>query len=203
MPAAPDTHDTPDGHGSLNPAWARACETLSHVVIGEAEATARLVGFGWQGDPKAPADYNTLCGAYARSSFTGQPLPVSDRHCDSTIYTTIAANLSYRFWHDVTHVRLGFGFDLKGEMKVAESHLDVLRARGLGPSTPEYWLFHGDTLIQAVSGEVTGAFPEDQACFARSALELGLAPAIRNQLRARLLGDPQAGHEAGRPEAAG
>lgn len=162
---------------------AEAGDTLNRFVRVEAANVARHVGFGWRGDPQAPADYHSLLSAYVRSRATGRPLPVSDQHSDTTIYTTAEANLAFRFWHDLTHVRLGRGFDLAGEMAVASAQLDVLRAAGLGPGSLEYELFHIDTVGQTLCGAATGEFPRDQACFARTSIELDLSRAIRAELR--------------------
>jgi len=147
-----------------------------------ADASARMVGFGWRGDPDAPTDYRSLLHAYATSQFTGTPLPVSDEHMERTIYVDHAGNLAFRFWHDVTHLRLGLGFDLDGEIEVSRAHLDILAATGFPPGSLEYELLHADTLGQTLCGAATGRFPADQICFARLTLSSTLAVAIRGEL---------------------
>jgi hypothetical protein len=164
------------------PSFDTACMNLRWFVLVEANAMAQLVGFGWQGDPKAPADYRSLLRAYVRSQVTGCPLLVSDEHADRTIYGGQAGNLAFRFWHDVTHVRLGRGFDLDGEIKVAVAQLDVLAAAGFKPGSLEFELMHADTLGQTLCGAATGEFPRDQACFVRLSLESSLTRAIRAEL---------------------
>jgi len=173
---------------TLSPAMTlqEACTNLARVVCIEAEAMARLTGFGWQGDPQAPADYRSLLTAYARSQATGCPLPVSSDHNHATIYSGAPGNLAFRFWHDVTHVRLARGFDLDGEIEVALAQLDVLRALGFRPGSLEFELLHADTLGQTLCGAATGNFPHDQLCFARSTIGSSLAQAIRAQLEPRL-----------------
>lgn len=84
-----------------------ARQMLSFVIQERAIRTARDVGFGWQPDPAAPDKYEVLTAAYKHSKATGDALPVSDMHCESTVYTRPAANMAFRFWHDVSHVRLG------------------------------------------------------------------------------------------------
>ena len=155
---------------------------LRRFVQIEAGASAQMVGFGWQGDPDAPADYRSLLHAYARSQLTGAPLPVSDEHMERTIYVDGVGNLAFRFWHDITHLRLGEGFDLDGEIEVSRAHLDVLAAAGFPPGSLEFELFHADTLGQTLCGVATGHFPTDQICFARLSLTSSLTWAIRHHL---------------------
>lgn len=159
-----------------------ACANLRRFVLIEAGAAAQMMGFGWRGDPDAPADYRSLLHAYARSRMTGAPLPVSDEHADTTVYGDAEGNLAFRFWHDVTHLRLGRGFDLDGEIEVARAHLDVLAAAGFPAGTLEFEMLHADTLGQTLCGAATGDFPTDQICFARLTLTTTLAWAIRHHL---------------------
>ena len=155
---------------------------LRRFVRIEATAMAQMVGFGWQGDPQAPADYRSLLRAYVRSQVSGHPLPVSNEHTEPSIYGSAEANLALRFWHDLTHVRLHQGFDLDGEIEVANAQLDVLSAAGFQPGSLEFELLHTDTLGQTVCAVATGDFPKDQVCFARLSLESSLTLAIRAEL---------------------
>jgi len=159
-----------------------ACANLDQFVFIEATAMAQMVGFAWQGDPQAPADYRGLLKAYIRSQVTGCPLPVSNGHSEPSIYEGGRGNLAFRFWHDLTHVRLHRAFDLDGEVEVANAQLDVLAAAGFGAGSLEYELFHADTLGQTLCGVATGDFPQDQLCFARLSLESSLTLAIRAEL---------------------
>ena len=93
--------------------------------------------------------------------------------------------MAFRFWHDFTHVRLGRGFDLDGEVEVATSQLDVLDAAGFRPGSLEFELFHADTLGQTISGVATGDFPSNQLCFARLSIESSLTFAIRTEMEQR------------------
>jgi hypothetical protein len=143
---------------------------------------AQIVGFGWRGDPQAPGDYGSLLRAYVRSQVGGHPLPVSSEHTEPSIYGSVEANLGFRFWHDLTHVRLHQGFDLDGEIEVATAQLDVLSAVGFPPGSLEYELLHDDTLGQTICATATGTFPKDQVCFARVSLQSSLTAAIRAEL---------------------
>jgi hypothetical protein len=159
-----------------------ACANLNRFVTVIAETWTQFTGFGWQGDPKAPTDYGSLLQAYVRSQLTGEPLPVSNQHSDRSIYGSPEGNLAYRFWHDVTHMRLGLGFELDDEIEVANVQLDVLRAAGFEPGSLEYELLHADTLGQTLAGAAIGSFPANQVCFARLSLESSLSKAIRAEL---------------------
>jgi hypothetical protein len=161
---------------------------LRRFVLIEAGATAQMVGFGWRGDPDAPVDHRSLLRAHARSLLTGEPLPVSDEHMERTIYVDGRGNLAFRFWHDITHLRLGHGFDLDGEIEVSRAHLDVMAAAGFPPGSLEFELLHADTLGQTLCGAATGRFPTDQICFARLSLTSTLALAIRTELHRGVVG---------------
>lgn len=163
---------------------------LERFVLGLATYAGQLEGFGWVGDPDAPSDYDTLCRAYAHSQATGSPLPVSNRHDERTIYPTSDGNMAFRFWHDVTHVKLGCDFGLEGETRVAMAQLDILRGFGFDPRSPEYRLLFADTFGQTVYNLVVENFPDDQQGFVRTALVTSLADAIRQALR---LGEAGAG----------
>lgn len=158
--------------------WNEAAAVLTNFVLIEADAMARLVGFGWQTTPDAPTDFADLCEAYTHSERTGEPLPVSSDHSHSTIYLTPEANVAFRFWHDVTHVRLDQCFDPYDELEVAKAQLQILKAKGWGPDTWVYRLLRSDTLGQTIFGARTGTFPVGQAAFARADLEKGLEHAV-------------------------
>jgi hypothetical protein len=163
------------------PSYDTAHANLQRFVLIHAAAMRELAGFGWEAAADAPADYRSLLRAYARSRVTGSPLPVSDEHSEPSIYGGLDGNVAFRFWHDLTHVLLGRGFDLDGEVEVANAQLDVLHAAGFKPGTLEFELFHADTLGQTLCGAATGAFPRDQACFARVSLESSLTRAIQSE----------------------
>jgi hypothetical protein len=176
-----------DGSAQLTPltpstSFEAARANLRRFVLIEAAAMAQVVGFRWRGDPHAPTDYRTLLQAWVRCQLTGKPLPVSDEHSEHTIYGDDEGNIAFRFWHDVTHVRLDEAFDLDGEIAVAQAQLDVLAAAGFERGSLEYELLHADTLGQTVCGAATGGFPADQICFARVSLTSSLTWAIRQHL---------------------
>jgi hypothetical protein len=160
-----------------------AAATLENIVVGLAMFARQVEGFGWVGDPGAPTDYAALCQAYERSRATGAPLPVSDANNEQSIYPSVAANLAFRYWHDVTHVRMGCDFGLEGETRVALAQLDALRGFGFEPSSHEYRLLFADTFGQTVHNLVFERFPTDQVGFARATLASGVPQAIRRKIR--------------------
>lgn len=163
------------GHES----YAQASINLSRFVTAQAIAAERLVGFSWKPSANAPSQFSALKRAYLASTWTGQRLLVSDEHCEETIYISALENYAFRFWHDVTHVRMDQGFDLDGEIIVARSHLAVLTAAGWGEGSPEYELFRAETLGRALCFNASGQFPNNQPCFARRAVTSSLGRAIR------------------------
>lgn len=167
---------------------ADATARLEAIVIGLATFARQIEGFGWVGDPNAPDDYDALLRAYAHSAATGAPLPVSSRHNGRTIYPSSTGNLAFRFWHDVTHVKLECDFGLEGETRVAMAQLDILRGFGFDPRSLEYRLLFADTFGQTVYNLVVEAYPADQEGFVRTTITAGMAEAIRHALRVGEIG---------------
>lgn len=156
---------------------------LSRFVREQAERAAEELGFGWIGVPEAPSTLPQLRGAFQESQATAAPLPVSNLYCDDTIYIEPSDNVTFRFWHDVTHCRLGFSFELPDEWELTLWHLDQLAAAGLGPKTREYELFRLDLLGQVILLGIAGRFPIKQGEFSRTCAELGLDRGILHELR--------------------
>jgi len=176
---------TPKGRTSYVPATGPmgARINLSRFVREQAERSADDLGFSYIGTPEAPSTLPQLRGAFQHSQRTGGPLPVSNLYCDDTIFVEPDDNVAFRFWHDVTHCRLGFSFELPDEWELTLWHLDQLEAAGLGPETREYELFRMDLLGQVILLGVAGRFPFQQGEFSRTCLELGLDRGILHELR--------------------
>lgn len=162
---------------------ARQC--LSDFVRSQERHTTRVVGFGWIPCTDAPSTYEELQAAYARSTATGEPLPVSSAHTEPVIYTSAGVNLAHRFVHDVHHVRLGLSFQLDDELELALWHLDRLRAAGFGRHSLEYALFHADLVGQVFVNGLGHRFPADQEHFALDCVQLGLDAGVLLELRRR------------------
>lgn len=113
---------------------------LSWFVQQQADQTTEEVGFGWIGTPDAPATYPQLRAAFQRSAKTGDPLPVSNQYCDDTVFVEPSDNVAFRYWHDVSHCRLGLSFALPDEWELTLWHLDQLVAAGYPPTTLEFQL---------------------------------------------------------------
>jgi hypothetical protein len=156
---------------------------LARFVHAQAEQIAEEEDFGYVGVADAPSTYQQLRAAFQRSKKTGEPLPVSNLFCDSTIYPEPRDNLAFRFWHDVSHCRQGLSFSLEDEWELTLWHLAQLEAAGLGPATREYELLRLDLLGQVILLGVAGRFPFDQGSFTRACVELGLDAGILHELR--------------------
>lgn len=156
---------------------------LSRFVRHQADLAAEEVGFGWIGTREAPATYPQLRAAFAHSTKTGEPLPVSSEYCDDTVFMEPSDNVAFRFWHDVSHCRLGLSFALPDEWELTLWHLDQLLAAGYAPSSLEYQLLRLDLLGQVILLGIAGRFPFNQGEFTRTCHELGLDIGVLTELR--------------------
>lgn len=140
--------------------------TLSSFVEERAHRTATENGFTWRPDSHGPDHYPDLLAAYRRSRSTGEPLPVSDQFCDDTVYLDPKTNMAFRYWHDVSHVRLGLSFDLVDELELANWHLAELeRHTGQPPDSMAWHLLHADLVGQIYVMALVGRFPLNQGAF--------------------------------------
>lgn len=160
-----------------------ARQQLTRFVEDQAQHTADEVGFGWRPDSDAPDRYDVLIAAYQHSTENGDNLPVSDLYCESTIYTSPAANMAFRFWHDVNHVRRGLSFELVDELELANWHLAELTGTGLGPETTAWQLLHADLVGQISVMALVRRFPLDQGSFSIDCVRRGFDEAVLTECR--------------------
>lgn len=159
-------------------AIAAARQYLGLFVLRQALETADQIGFGWVEQPDAPDTYDDLLAVYDRSKATGEPLPVSDQHCDRSIYLTSEVNLALRFWHDSQHVLRGRSFRVVDEIDMALWHLDVAAHDGVAKHSVARHLLESDMLGQTLCISALGRFPLDQYLFDLSCLTFGIPEAI-------------------------
>lgn len=157
--------------------------TATLFVRQQAERTAKEVGFGWIGVAEAPNTYQQLRGAFQRSTLTGEPLPVSNLYCDSSIYLTPDDNIAFRFWHDVHHVTLGCSFRLEDELELALWHLDQAEQAGLVKGSAAHELLTSDLVGQLFLMALIGRFPFTQAAFVEGCQQLGLFGGLLSEIR--------------------
>lgn len=167
----------------------RAVRRLAAFIQTQANTTAATVGFGWQAVTNAPSTYPQLRGAYATSLANQSPLPVSSLFCEDTVFGDPVVNIAFRFWHDVHHVRLGLSFELPDELELALWHLGELERAGFGTASLEYALLEADAVGQVLLMGLARRFPFNQAVFARTCVERGLAEGLAAELR-RIPVDP-------------
>lgn len=146
---------------------------LSDFVMDQAAETATDIGFGWQARPDAPNRFEDLQTAYERSRTTREPLPVSDEHADSVIFTDGAINVAMRFWHGVNHVCRRLTFQLVDELELALWHLSIAEANGFLESSLEWQLLHADLVGQVYVMSLNRRFPLDQLRFAEGCINGG------------------------------
>lgn len=156
---------------------------LSRFVREQAQRAADDLGFGWVGTPEAPSTYPQLRAAFAHSTATAEPLPVSNLYCDDTVFMEPGDNVGFRFWHDISHCRLGLSFSLPDEWELTLFHLEQLERAGLGPETQEYQLLRLDLFGQIILLGIAGRFPLNQGEFTRTCAEIGLDAGVLRELR--------------------
>ncbi|WP_152640896.1 hypothetical protein [Rhodococcus sp. Chr-9] len=156
---------------------------LTRFVREQADLTSRELGFGWAGVAAAPSTYQQLRGAFTHSKETGDPLPVSNLFCESTIYDSPEDNIRFRYYHDVHHVRLGLSFNLDDELELAQWHLDELALDGFGKGSLPYELLTTDLVGQIFLMGVIGRFPLDQGRFVATCHEAGLVSGLLAEIR--------------------
>lgn len=189
FPFPPNNHDdsTEVDHDS-----ALSCDAvqviLARVDIAKfvrrtAKETAADVGFGWIATPEAPSTYQQLRGAYAASLVTGQPLPISSLNNESSVFINAEDNIAFRFWHDVSHVRLGLSFALADELELATWHLAQAERAGFVPGSLGYRLLEADHVGQVLMQALGGRFPFHQEAFVLTYAQHGVGLGLLAELR--------------------
>ncbi len=175
---------TYDGYGvpSGGDLIAARHEVTSFVRF-KADETAKAVGFNFVGVPDAPSEYQQLRGAYADAWATKTPLPVSNEHCDTSIYLEPADNMRFRFWHDVHHVKLGLSFNLDDELELATWHCQQMESAGFRPDSLGFRMFRADLVGQLYLMGIKGRFPYNQRRFVETCLTHGLDLALLDEIR--------------------
>ena len=151
-----------------------ARKRLGQFVRQQANEAASDIGFGWVGSPDAPSTYPALQAAFTRSRLTGASLPISNLHCDDTIFPEPQDNIAFRFWHDTSHCRLGLSFALTDEWRLTMHHLAELKDARFAHGSDEYRLLRLDLIGQITLIGVAGRFPHNQGHFTRTCAEFGL-----------------------------
>lgn len=157
--------------------------TATLFVRQQAERTAEELGFGWIGVAEAPATYQQLRGAFGASKLTGQPLPVSNVHCDSSIFVSPVDNMALRFWHDVHHVTLGCSFRVEDELELALWQLGQAERAGIRPGSAAYELLTCEFVGQVLLVSLIGRFPYKQSEFVEDCQRLGLFTGLLSEIR--------------------
>lgn len=161
----------------------QAVDRLGAYVTRRAEVLSAEVGFSWVESPLAPSTFDAVLAAYFSCLESGDPLPVAINGSSTTIYPSRETNAAFRFWHDITHVRLHCTFDYWDERAVAEFHLSELEVSGFPPNSLEWQLLRADTIGQNEFARLSGGgFVADQRAFALSAVEHGLGLALLHEL---------------------
>lgn len=155
-------------------------------VLAHAERVSHQVGYTWRPARLAPSTFEALRIEGRLSAATGLPFRVSALFSDQCIVPP-AVNYAFRFWHDMTHLQTGRGFDHHGEVVVGQAQLAAFEADGVRPHSVVWRLLFADTLAQNDCLKVLGRFPRNQRTFTLDYLHHGLPAAIdREAMRGRL-----------------
>lgn len=159
---------------------------LDHYQLPDLSALETLIldrAPSFYGTPDAPDDEQALLDwANAEHVRYKDPslwhMPVSNEHCEDTIYSSPVVNMAFRAWHDMLHLQHGQGFTLTGELEIARQHQLI----GLTACLPDVLLrvLWFDTAGQNLYQFHHGEFPEDQQAFVKAALCVGLTGAINH-----------------------
>ncbi len=97
-------------------------------------------------------------------------LTISSTGSESAIYGE-SVNILFRFYHDVTHIKLDRGFNTASELAVVAVHMDDARVYGLSPDACA--MLYADTAGQVLYYAKHKTFINDQAAFITDLLERG------------------------------
>lgn len=164
---------------------------LSQFVELMADQTRDRLGFRWAARPDAPNTWTALREAWQHSLSTGEALPVFDGANSSTIFTTPKANLAYRFWHDVTHLKRNRNFTNPHELDMASYHLLQAEKHGLERGSLPWRLLHADAVGQVLHWSVINEFVINQRVFILNYVQFGVEAALLAEMARTGLRRPQ------------
>ena len=102
--------------------------------------------------------------------------PISNLHCDKTIFWTPYMNVLHRFWHDNVHLQLGLDFSVEDELAAAEYQVMILRYHGLSKLAMQ--IVNADIAGQVLHHQRYGEFPRNQRAFVERAVSHGIQCAL-------------------------
>jgi hypothetical protein len=164
-------------------AYHEARINLSMFVTDMAHKRAHVLGFNWVPAVDAPATYNALKAAFARSTETRSPLPVYSEYCDLSIFKDAQTNMALRFWHDSLHIETGLSFSLADEHELALEHLSIMEREGIKKESLEWEMLRIDLLGQNILRAYCKKFPDNQEAFVRRCLEKGFDEGVLEEVR--------------------
>lgn len=159
-----------------------ATRRYADLVSAMSSQSAEEVGFGWRASPVAPSSLAELQFEARLARVNGLPMRVSSLHCDRAVLPG-SVNRAFRFWHDMTHLQVGAGFDTMGEIEVGQRQLEQFEQLGVAPRSLVWRLLFADTIGQTRCVLMISRFPYNQRRFTLDYLYYGLDTAIRMEAR--------------------
>lgn len=130
-------------------------------------------GYTFKVTDKAYNSFKTLKADYEKHGH----LLISTEGCETSIYGE-SVNVLFRFYHDVTHIKLDKGFSKDDELAVVAVHMEDARAYGLSPDACA--MLYADTAGQVLYYAKHKAFIDNQAAFIADWLRYGIKFTLNN-----------------------
>jgi hypothetical protein len=160
-----DNHTKVNTMNYLNEQFDAAIEELKTFLEAQ-ETKAKAEGWTWFESTNAPSSYAELT-LYNEA----RHLPIETDGNESSVYGR-HHNLLFRFWHDMTHLKLGVSFNKKGEYAVVDSHLKDAEAHGLSKMATS--ILYADTKGQIDYYDWNKRYVNNQSDFIHIALQRGI-----------------------------
>lgn len=139
------------------------------------EMTQDCLKKGWAArvSGNAPSNFKEL----KKQSLKSKIINVEQAGSENCIYSHALINSCFRFYHDVTHLECGHGFDIHGETIIAETH--ERHGKEYGLSKLALKVLEAETLGQILYYENHSKFVVNQRAFIDSCLRKGIETAVK------------------------
>jgi hypothetical protein len=130
---------------------------------------------GWRGrvSCNAPSSFKAL----KEQSLKSKIINVEKAGLANCMYSHASINACFRFYHDVTHLECGHGFDIHGEQIISEVH--ARHGKDYGLSSLALKVLEAETLGQILYYEKQGKFVVNQRAFIDTCLRKGIQTAVK------------------------
>ncbi|MGB3822415.1 MAG: hypothetical protein WA972_05595 [Rhodococcus qingshengii] len=155
-------------------------EGIAHaerIIVHEAGASTRELGFGFVASEHAPNTFAGLKNAWQISIDHREPLPVSPLNLDDCFFRPEVIH-AQRFYHDAFHMVHNLSFDLRDEVELGFIHMEALAAHGISRDSMAYQILFADFVGQAIYMMHVRRFVSNQSLFIADCVSQGMERAI-------------------------